>query len=292
MRSCLLIIYILFSSLASHAQDTSSHHPIAIGSVFWEVSGNGLTSPSYFYGTMHIICERDIVFTDTLKAKMASCKSVYTETVFDVDTVRSLRDKASKGLTLKQIIGRNDFKRVKAFFSENDKMTDSFLNTFSTAKLKYFMIAEKGKCKITSVDEMLRRLAKTNGLPLKGLESMAEHLAAGPAPSISEQAASVFALLNNFDRYMESVRYEMQLYLSGDLEKLYRRSAINPDGSKSVVAINLGEKRSKLWIPTMETAMKEAPCFFAFGCNHLWGENGVINLLRLRGYVVRSLYYY
>jgi uncharacterized protein YbaP (TraB family) len=285
MRSCQLIIIIFFSSLVSHAQDTTSYH-----SVFWEVSGNGLASPSYLYGTTHFICKEDLPFTDSVKNKMASCKSMYTETIFNGDTAEMLEKRASKGLTLKQIIGKNDFKRVQRFFSANEKMTDSFLNTFSTAKLEFMMIKEHEKCVITSVDWELSKLAKAGGIDMYGLESQAEHFSYEKAPSISDQADHIFFVLNNFDRDMEQTRYKIDLYLNGDLEKLYLLSAINRDGSKSDMAIG-GEKRNKLWIPRMEAAMRERPCFFAFGCNHLIGENGVINLLRQEGYVVRPLYY-
>ena len=286
MRSWLLIMIILFTSFA-RAQDTTSHQ-----SLFWEVSGNGLSSPSYLYGTIHVICKRDVVFTDTVKNKLASCKAIYVETVLNEDSIEMLQNGMSKGRTLKQIIGRSDFKRVQRFFSEDRDMTDSFLNTLNVAKLGNLMLEQKGGCTMTSIDNELENLAKSDGLLIKGLESQEEHSSYIHRPSISEQANYIFALLNNIDRALVRLRNEMDFYLSGNLEKLYRLSAYNPDGSKSDIAINLGDKRNRLWVPRMDSAMKENSCFFAFGCNHLFGENGIINLLRLRGYIVRPLNYY
>ena len=130
MRSCLLLISILFFFLSSLAQDTSSHQ-----SIFWEVTGNGLVSPSYLYGTTHLICKRDVIFTDTVKSKLAACKTLYREVVVSDDSVTIIQNSMSKKMTLRQIIGRNDFKRVQRFFAANSEMTDSFLNTLNVAKL-------------------------------------------------------------------------------------------------------------------------------------------------------------
>jgi uncharacterized protein YbaP (TraB family) len=44
--------------------------------------------------------------------------------------------------------------------------------------------------------------------------------------------------------------------------------------------------RNKNWIPVMETAMKESTTLFAVGAGHLYGKEGVINLLRQAGYTV------
>ena len=49
------------------------------------------------------------------------------------------------------------------------------------------------------------------------------------------------------------------------------------------------DKRNSSWIPIIEKAARTKPTFFAFGAGHLGGPNGVINLLRQRGYTVRAL---
>ena len=49
------------------------------------------------------------------------------------------------------------------------------------------------------------------------------------------------------------------------------------------------QNRNQNWIPVMATEMKKAPTFFAVGAAHLGGINGVINLLRKRGYLVKPI---
>ena len=46
----------IVSSLSIQAQTKS---PKLENSLLWEVSGNGLSKPSYVYGTIHMICAGD-----------------------------------------------------------------------------------------------------------------------------------------------------------------------------------------------------------------------------------------
>jgi len=286
MRSTKLIIVALFLSLASAAQDTASRQ-----SIFWEVSGNGLVSPSYLYGTMHRLCKRDIQFSDTLLRLFASCRSFFKETVFDGDT-SALFDKRPDGITLTKIIGKNEFKRVKHFFANDPSMTDSVLNALSVYNLETKMIEEIGKCETSSVDKELWLMAKANNMSLNLLETIEEHMKYETKFSISDQADYASFLLNNIEKLAKVLRNSISWYFTGDVDKMYELFAHSSNGAKTFMAIDLGDRRNKIWLPRMEKAMAENSCFFAFGCMHLPGPNGIVSMLRDQGYVVRAIHYY
>jgi uncharacterized protein YbaP (TraB family) len=46
-------------------------------------------------------------------------------------------------------------------------------------------------------------------------------------------------------------------------------------------------RRNASWIPVIEKAAQQKATFFAFGAAHLGGPDGVITLLRARGYSVK-----
>ncbi len=48
-------------------------------------------------------------------------------------------------------------------------------------------------------------------------------------------------------------------------------------------------QRNKNWIPVIEETTKLKPTFFAVGAAHLAGEEGVIKLLRKKGYKVEAV---
>lgn len=47
--------------------------------------------------------------------------------------------------------------------------------------------------------------------------------------------------------------------------------------------------RNKNWIPIMDKNMRDKPIFFAVGAGHLGGKEGVIALLRAKGYTVTAV---
>lgn len=50
------------------------------------------------------------------------------------------------------------------------------------------------------------------------------------------------------------------------------------------------ERPNIRWIPIMKEQMAKHTCFVAFGCRHLVGEKGIINLLRKEGYEVTPVF--
>lgn len=51
-------------------------------SLLWEVSGNGLSKPSYLYGTIHMICSSDYFLTDKTKKALESAEKLVLEINF------------------------------------------------------------------------------------------------------------------------------------------------------------------------------------------------------------------
>jgi hypothetical protein len=239
---------------------------------------------------MHFVCEKDVVFSDTVKAKMASCKAFYKEAMFEGDTA-ALVEMRPAGITLKKIIDRNDFRRLRKFFENDPSVNDSILNAMSVYDLEWKMMEVIGKCKLTSFDKQLYLLAKEDGLSLNGLEDPKDVYRKKDRLSLSEQAIYVNGLLTNIDKIAMRMRIEIGFYYSGNIDKLYQLYAFDR-GVKSNYAIDVGDKRNRNWMPVIEKAIREGPTFFAFGCMHLPSGTGIINLLREKGYTLKPLFYY
>src|SRR4028119_1844414 len=51
--------------------------------LLWEISGNGLQTPSHLFGTMHILCADDAQLSDNLKKVIKNTKLIYFEIDLD-----------------------------------------------------------------------------------------------------------------------------------------------------------------------------------------------------------------
>src|SRR3954470_22419157 len=52
-------------------------------SLLWEVSGKELTKPSYFFGTMHLLCAEDAELNETIKSLIRDVDQIYLEVDLD-----------------------------------------------------------------------------------------------------------------------------------------------------------------------------------------------------------------
>ena len=89
MKWILSLFIILCVSMAGcHAQ---KDHPFAKqknnNTLLWEISGNGLTHPSFLFGTFHLMCADDIHFSDQLKEAMKQSNEIYMELDMDDPSV-------------------------------------------------------------------------------------------------------------------------------------------------------------------------------------------------------------
>src|SRR5215217_1416430 len=51
-------------------------------SLLWEISGKGLTKPSYIYGTIHMICGPDFIIKDKTKKALEKSEALVMELDF------------------------------------------------------------------------------------------------------------------------------------------------------------------------------------------------------------------
>jgi uncharacterized protein YbaP (TraB family) len=88
-------------------------------SLLWEVSGNGLKSPSYIFGTFHIICKSDFTISEILKNKIKSTKQFYGE--LNMNEIEGMQMQMAMKMIMKD-------KTIESMMSAEEyaKMSDAF----------------------------------------------------------------------------------------------------------------------------------------------------------------------
>src|SRR4030095_15052658 len=103
-------------------------------SLLWEISGNGLTKPSYLYGTIHMICKDDAILGDSLIAAIQRSDRVYFEVDMDnlMEMITALKDfKMRNDTTLADLLSKEDYEKVKEFMeSKSGLLPFSKLETY------------------------------------------------------------------------------------------------------------------------------------------------------------------
>lgn len=143
--------------------------------------------------------------------------------------------------------------------------------------------------KIRMVDMEIESKAQSDKIPVTGLETVEYQLSIFDKIPPKEMAEFIMETVRKPDEGEKTFQKMVQYYHKQDLENLAKLILENDELGSS--AEELLDKRNHNWIPKMEELMKTKSCFFAVGAGHLGGPNGVIELLRQKGYEVTPVRY-
>ena len=140
---------------------------------------------------------------------------------------------------------------------------------------------------IESYETTFVKMSREQKKELMGLERVEDQIAVFDAIPDSIEIESIMNMVNDFEKSKREFKRMSDIYLSQDLDSLYQLMADSPEmmGSQELLL----NRRNHNWIPVMEAAMKKSPTFFAVGAGHLGGNQGVLELLRQKGYQVKAL---
>jgi uncharacterized protein len=260
--------------------------------LLWEITGKKLTSPSYLFGTFHLICKEDIPFGGQLKTAVQSVKEIYME--LDMDDPATLMGglflmNMRGDTTLKKLYTEAEYKKVELFFKDS---LHTPLTMFQKMKPFFAMAMVYPKmlpCKTMSgVEEELMKLAKANKKEIQGLETMAFQAAVFDSIPYAQQAKELLKTIDSLEAYKKYFDTMVRVYKNQELKQiqsLFTKSEFGMEENQDILL----DKRNKNWVKQLKEIMKKESIFIAVGAGHLVGEMGLIELLRKEGYTLRPV---
>lgn len=271
--------------ITSNAQDKSSNKE---NSLLWEVSGNGLSKPSYITGTFHILCSKDFeIKPKVLKALESSENLVMEINYTDPAEMMSLQKMFKADKKISDQLSPEEAKELNTIlgnYGTDLKSIDS-----SSPQALYALLSTKAiPCPQTEVKlyemELLQKAMKDKK-SIKGLEKVEDQM-----KSINEayDLKSIIAQLKMDKEYQILFRKMIEAFKNENVQSLYSlfkdERFMNARQEKAMLT-----NRNQNWVKVMPDMMKNESSLFAVGGSHLMGKNGIIPLLRAKGYTVRPV---
>lgn len=261
-------------------------------SLLWQISGPGITAPSYLFGTFHIMCKSDFTFSDTLKSKLVKAKSFYGELDMNDPGMQAqlVMKSLMTGSTLQSLFGKEDYPRLSDAFQQITGMSMQMVDRFKPFMTMSLLSMSTMDCKERWQPETeFLKLAKANGLGVGGLESIEAQVAVMDAEPLDSQVVALKRSILNFDSVKAMMNQMIAMYKLRDPERLYQ--FMKQTGISDHMEQIMLTDRNKRWIPLIGKAIQKEPVFFAVGAGHLGGPQGVLALLRKEGYQVIPIVY-
>lgn len=297
-----LCLVLALPAQATTTQVTGTKHPF-----LWRIDGKGnktFATRSWLYGTMHLGDERLLTLPDPVEEARESADALYCELAMDQMQKQQqkllLKMLLPRGQTLEDRLPEKLYQRLSDYVASRggSMLTMDRLQVWAV-NLNLALI-EATKEKMTqSLDLMIYKDAKSDGKEVGGLETMDEQL---DAMADMPEADHVKMLVHSLD-YMEKLiargvsplRRMLNVYLTGDEDKLLAVAKESMIGDKELL-----EKFMKPMIvdrnirmaDRMAKKMEEHPeksYFFAAGAMHYPGKDGIVVLLRKKGYRITRI---
>jgi uncharacterized protein YbaP (TraB family) len=290
MKYSLAVIFALALLGCAGSSKTTQPTSETENSLLWEISGKGLSEPSYLYGTIHMICPEDFLLGDSLKSAFSRSAKVYLELDMDdpMMALKTLQLSLLKSGSLKDLMAPASYDQLSRFVQDSLQMPMMVFNKMKPFALMSMLYTRVLPCaKPESYEQTFVQWAGQQKKEIRGLEKLEDQFAVFDQIPDTAEARMMVDMIQHFDMQRNEFRKMTEAYKRKDLKALAGMIEESPDmkGYESLLLVN----RNRNWIPVMQEAMSANRCFFAVGAGHLPGPDGVIALLRKAGYQVRSV---
>lgn len=278
-------------------------------SLMWEIHGPGMEKPSYLYGTMHVSGKMVFHLGDQFYNAIEKVDVVALELEPEAWLQAIFDDKESRWYSRGAGSWNEEYGWGESYDRTVPPLRDNFIiRSEISERVQYAMMYDPSLLNYmlfrydnygasadfeedTWLDMYIYQTGKKMGKETLGLETY-------------EQSGNFMKLARKEERMMkkkkkksfdERDRREMN-EMQDQLEPAYRRQDLDLiDSLNKLTTSEAFDKyilveRNKVFVERMDSVMKSGRTMFAgMGCAHLPGTNGVIEMLRARGYKVEPI---
>jgi uncharacterized protein len=259
-------------------------------SLLWKIEGKDLETPSYLYGTIHVISQNDFFLNDATKTAFDESQEIVLELDMD-DPQMGLEMMQLAGMkdgqTLDKLLDQKDYRQLDSLVQKNMGMGIAMFNNWQPILAFSLIVQEFIEGEMASYELSFVQMAQEAGKEITGLETVAEQIAAMGNISYQAQADYLAEQLDDLEDNRKLFREMVDLYKEQKIAAL--ETYIVESSGGDAFAEHLLKDRNEKWVDRIHNKAKEGTIFFAVGAGHLAGENGVINLLRKAGFTVTAV---
>ena len=285
--SLLCLFFICLSVFAQKNKNNIAH------TLLWKIEKKGLKSPSYIYGTMHSANDKVFHLMDSVSEAIKSCESfaleINADSINQIDFLGEMMMPAGK--SLKNLYPQEIYDSMATSFQ---KTTGYSLQLFDNLRPIYVYVtlsqfgSNEEKATGTFLDMFLFKYAKQNGKTAYGLERASDQLRLlGNIPMERQLSILKDGVLHSKSEKKTMDTY-YDAYENSDFETLMKEEMDTTLGKN--FAQDFIITRNHHMAEAASIIMQEHSIFIAIGAGHLAGDEGILNLLRLKGFKVSPVF--
>ena len=291
-----ILFFISLISVLSCAKD-------ARGIMLWEIAHSSLAKPSYLFGTYHSRDKELNKLPPKITRLLLTTQALYTETDLtkkSQEIVQNLMQSPNL-LPLKKRLSPSTYKRLQHHIKKSHiPFTEQTLRTYKTWAIAILLThynESTTNAQTLFMDERLVHHATQNAMVSLGLETPKEQLSYFDLLSSQEQELLLLDSMNQIEdtQYTKALK---EWYVKGEISGFNALQKRFEDRDPQIRLLDeklfasLLTERNFRFLKRIDTILQNNPqknFFFAIGAGHLAEDNGLISLLRKKGYRISKI---
>ncbi|NTS32646.1 TraB/GumN family protein [Phyllobacterium sp. BT25] len=273
--------------------------------LLWKIEKPGIR-PSYLFGTMHLTDPRVLKLSDATQAAYQGADTVVIETdevldpkaQFKVLTETPELMMFTDATTLDKLIPKDKVDAVKAALQQRG-LTLAAVNRMQPWMLTSMLAMPACELARTKdgtafLDIKLARDAQAAGKKVAGLETIKDQLGAMASLPMQFHIDGLMETLALGPRLNDIFETMTVLYTKGEIGMIFPlMRSVSPDGIESGSSYAAFEEtmvnaRNRVMADRASSIIDQGSAFIAVGALHLPGKDGLVSLLRNKGYKVSA----
>ena len=138
------------------------------------------------------------------------------------------------------------------------------------------------------MEELIMRESKQYDKVIRGLETAEFQASLFDSIPYEKQAKDLVMYIDSIESYKKTTLEMVEVYRKQDLKRMDELVQKSDPGMTEYMDLLL-YNRNRRWVYEMPEFMFEKPTLFAVGAGHLPGDQGVISLLKKKGFTVKAV---
>jgi uncharacterized protein len=267
--------------------------------LLWKVSD--ANNSLYLLGSFHMLKTTDYPLAQSTDAAFNDAEQVYFEISAEEMNNPALGEKMAKaaarsdGKTLQQSLSEKTWSQFEAFAKERKLPVAGFQQFepwFVTLILATTEMQRIGLNPQLGLDNYFMDRAAKAGKPIKGLETGDSQIAIFDNMTVKQQEEQLQDTLDESSDLKKELEEMHAIWRKGDDKTLFKTFGLETKKKYPELYQSINPERNKAWLPKLEALLKDNDkddIMVVVGSLHLVGEDGVVKMLKNKGYKVERM---
>ena len=267
--------------------------------LLWQVEKYGKTS--HLFGTVHLPLDLDAALGDEGRAALANAKRVFLELDFAPENVVEFLGQALARAELPEKESLHALLRPKSW-NRLAEATKGKIDPALLDRLQPWFVAiwvvhlavpppprpAAFRAGVPMLDQQIDERARARKIPIEALESRLDHLQVMSRMERKEGVRMIEEALADADGHRAEFAGLVNAYVA-EQDRALMKTFGRLVRRKPALAERLLYGRNEAWIERLERWLGDGRMFVAAGTFHMFGDRGLVALLRARGYRVERV---